>query len=128
MQAQFACYNEFNKNQREYNGYTADYTVEADYDLIEGIIDRVGGVDIAIDGKKYRYTGVQVVDMLSSGKSAQIKNQIIANVFKQISRKGFSKDDFVFIVENTKTDISIIDCLYWLDYIKDMSLRAEFVN
>lgn len=114
--------------QTEYYGYTADYTVELSYELIGGIIDRVGGINLEIDGEILRYTGVQVIDLISSGKASMIKQQLITQIFEQISKNKFSREDFVYIIEKSKSDLSIIDCIYWLEYIDDISGRVNFVN
>lgn len=114
--------------QTEYFGYTADYTVQVSYELIGGIIDRIGGISIGHGGEALRYTGVQVVDLIADGSAQDIKKQIILQIFNGISKNNFSKDDFVYIIENSKSNLSIIDCIYWLDYIEDMCNRISFVN
>ncbi len=114
--------------QTEYFGYTADYTVQVSYELIGGIIDRVGGVSIEYGGETLRYTGVQVVDLIASGGEMGLKKQIILQIFSGISKNNFSKDDFVYIIENSKSNLSIIDCIYWLDYLGDMCSQISFVN
>ena len=114
--------------QTEYFGYTADYTVQVSYELIGGIIDRIGGISIEYGGETLRYTGVQVVDLIADGSVKDLKKQIILQIFNGISKNNFSKDDFVYIIENSKSNLSIIDCIYWLDYIGDMCNRISFVN
>ena len=111
-----------------YYGYTADFTVETDYKLIGGIIDRIGGVNIEIDGEILRYTGVQVIDLISQNSNGNIKNQIIIGIFEQISKNNFSKNDFIYIIENSKGSLTVVDCVYWLDYIEQICGRINFVN
>lgn len=112
----------------EYFGYSADYAISVSYDLVEGIIDRVGGIDITHNGETMRYTGVQVIDMIAYGKVDDIKHQILMQIFKKISKNSFSKDDLVYLIENGKGNLSFIDCIDWLNYIKSMSERTSFVN
>ncbi len=112
----------------EYYGYTADYTVTTDYELIEGIIDRVGGIDITENGTTTRCMGVHVIDIIAYGRVDDIKKQTLKQIFKKISQNSFSKEDFVYIIENSKTDLSFFDCIDWLDYLKGMSSKVEFVN
>ncbi len=119
---------EFNGNTELYNGYNCDYTVQVSYQLIEGIIDRVGGIDLESDNETWRYTGIQVVDLISRGCSDELKRQILLKIFAGISKNNFTKDDFVYMVENSQTDLSVIDCIYWVDYIKDMSGQINFIN
>ncbi|MDO4608342.1 MAG: hypothetical protein Q4B40_04030 [Clostridia bacterium] len=119
---------EFEGNTAVYSGYSCDYTVQVSYQLIEGIVDRVGGVNLDIDGQIRRYTGIQVVDIISHGCDEDLKKDILLEIFTGISKNNFTKDDFVYIVENSKTDLSVIDCIYWVDYIKDMSCQINFIN
>ena len=111
-----------------YYGYTADFTVETDYKLIGGIIDRIGGVNIEIDGEILRYTGVQVIDLISQNSNDNIKNQIIIGIFEQISKNNFSKDDLLYIIENSNSSLTVIDCVYWLDHIGQICRTINFVN
>ena len=111
-----------------YYGYTVDFTVETDYQLIGGIVDRVGGVNIQLNGETLRYTGVQVIDLISVNLDANIKPQLITQIFKQISENDFSKDDFIYIIENSKSNLTVVDCIYWLDYIGEMRGNINFVN
>ncbi len=93
--------------------------------MIEGIVDRVGGVNLKIDGETFRYTGVQVADLLSGGYGSDLKNQIINQVFAQISKNGFFKSDFIYLIENAETDLSLVDCLGWIGYIKQMNITVQ---
>lgn len=111
-----------------YYGYTADFTVETDYKLIGGIIDRIGGVNIEIGGEILRYTGVQVIDLISQNSNDNIKNQIIIGIFEQISKNNFSKDDLLYIIENSNSSLTVIDCVYWLDHIGQICRTINFVN
>ena len=118
----------FDEDVSDYFGYTADYTVLADYYLISGIVDRVGGVNINTGNETLRYTGVQAVELISADSTGLIKKQIISEIFNQISKNSFSKDDFIYIIENSKSDLSIIDCIYWVGYIEKMSQNIVYVN
>lgn len=111
-----------------YFGYTVDFTVHTDYQLIGGIIDRIGGVNIEINGETLRYTGIQVIDLISKNYDKNIKPQIISQIFEQISKNNFSKDDFVYIIENSSSNLTIVDCIYWLDYIEKLCGRINLVN
>lgn len=118
----------FDESCPEYYGYTVDYTIQISYELIEGIVDRVGGIELEIDGQKQRYTGVQVIDLIAYGRVKDLKREIILQVFDKISKNSFSKDDFVYIIENSKSNLSFIECFDWIDYLKDMSGRVQYVN
>lgn len=112
----------------QYYGYTTDYTVQISYELIEGIVDRVGGIELEYGGQKLRYTGVQVIDLIAYGHAQEMKRQIVLEIFNKISKNSFSKDDFVYIIQNSESNLSFVDCIDWIDYLKDMSGRVNFVN
>lgn len=112
----------------EYFGYTCDYTVNVDYNLLSGIIDRTGGVNLNQNGETLRFTGVQVVDLLSVDNSGDIKKQLPHEIFNQISNNGFSKDDFLYLIKNADTDLKITDCIYWIDYFDKITKNVIFVN
>lgn len=118
----------YDKNNDLYYGYTADYTVEVTTELLSGIVDRIGGVNIQKDEETLRYTGVQVAELISQNEDSSIKTQIISEVFRQISKNGFTKENFVYIIQNAKTNLSLLDCIEWLDYIDEIRGNIQFMN
>lgn len=118
----------YDKNNNLYYGYTMDYTVEVDEQLVGGMVDSVGGVNVSVAGQTYRYTGVQVEELIKNTTDDSVKSQIIAEIFKNISKNGISKENFVYILQNAKTDLSILDCIYWLDYIDSIRENIVFIN
>lgn len=111
-----------------YFGYIIDFIVEIDYQFIGGIVDRVGGVNIDVNGEILRYTGVQVINLISENSDKNIKTQLITQIFKQVSKNNFSKSDFIYIIQNTKSNLTVVDCIYWLDYIDEICNKINFVN
>lgn len=107
-----------------YYGYPADYRIECDYPLIAGIIDNAGGVELERDEEILRYTGVQVVELLSY--SADLRSdtlEITIGLFKSISQNGFSVSDMTYILSNcTHTNLTLPICFNWSDYIPKMTL------
>ena len=118
----------YDPERPEYYGYTADYTVKMSYDLIEGIVDRVGGIEIKENGETVRYTGVHVIELIARGYSSETKKEIVLQIFNKISKNCFSVDDLVYITQNSESNLSFIDCIDWIDYLKDMSSRVYFIN
>ena len=118
----------FDSENSVYYGYTADFTVQTDYEFIGGIIDRVGGINIENGNETLRYTGIQAVDLISENTNSNIKNQIIGQIFEQISKNGFSKEDFLYIIENGTGSLTLTDCIYWFDSIDDVCKNIIFVN
>ena len=118
---------QYDKSNNMYFGYTIDYTVQVNQTLIAGLIDRIGGIVIRVNDEALRYTGMQVVELISNNHS-DIKQQIIKEIFKHISANGFSKEDFVYIIQNSKTDLSLLNCIYWLNHIGKIRNNINFVN
>lgn len=124
-----ALMDEYTEGVSEYLGYDISHTVFADYSLISGITDRVGGLELELNGEKLRYTGVQITDYLSRTPATnELKRQLISLIFERISKNGFSRDDLVYIIENSDTDLTVPDCFEWPAFISDMALRAVFIN
>ena len=97
--------------------------------MVSVIVDRVGGIDVEIDGNKYAYTGVQVEELITTTVLEEdLKKQLILEIINQISKNGFSKEDFLCIIENSKTNLTLPDCYLWEDYIMDTCKTVRFVN
>ena len=111
-----------------YYGYTMDYIVEVDEQLIGGIVDRVGGVNVSVGGQTYRYTGSQVDELMKTVSSDSVKSQIISEIFKQISKNGFTRENFVYILQNAETNLTIIDCINWLGFIDKIKENIVFMD
>lgn len=111
-----------------YYGYSANFIVQLDYYLIAEIVDRVGGVNIELNGEVLRYTGVQIIDLTSSNIKDDLKPKIITSIFNQISQNKLSTEDFLYIIENSEGDLEVVDCIYWLDYARVMFDNINFVN
>lgn len=118
----------YDPTRPEYFGYGVDYTIYTSYELIAGIVDRVGGIEIEKDDTHMRYTGVHIVELLAKDNSAEIKNQIISQLFLKISQNGLSTDDFIYIIENSDSNLPLTECIFWLDYIKKMSENVMFIG
>ena len=112
----------------EHLGYPIDYHINADFELISGLIDRVGGVELKIDGTTLRYTGVQVSDLLCSDDRNDVKKQVFSAFFENISKNGFSKGDFVYIIDNSETDLTMPVCFDWPKRLEQMCRGVSFVN
>lgn len=111
-----------------YYGYNVDFTVNLDYEAIAGIIDRIGGINLEASGEILRYTGVQITEILSVNDEEELKTEIITAIFETISKNGFSNSDFVYIIENSNTDLTVPDCFYWSESFSDMCRRVWFIN
>ena len=110
-------------------GYSVDFSFKIDYPVIAEIIDRIGGIEMK-SGKDYmRFTGTQITDMLSySTDTDALRQKIIMASLKSVSKNGLSDDDFIYIIENTDTLLTVPDYLLWKDYLEDMCMRTVSIN
>lgn len=112
----------------DYAGYPIDYKFDLDYYVLSGIFDRLGGIDLEAQGELLRYTGVQVCDLINNGVSPDIPIKIVSSLCRKIYENGFSTDDFVFLIDNTNTALTVPECFYWQKYIKSLFSNSVFVN
>ena len=117
------------KDNDNYFGYPVNFTVKGDYGLVAGIIDRIGGIELTENGETLRLTGVQVADMLTrTVDDGSLKREVISAAFSQIAKSGFERDCFVYIIENSKTDITVPDCYRWHEYMSELCRSGGIVN
>lgn len=109
-------------------GYDIQYTLQTDATFLEGIVDKLGGIDLDIQNTPLRYTGVQVCDLISRNTDVELKRQILSSIFTKISKVGFSTDGFVFMIENSDTALTVPDCIYWAEHLKNMCMRYMIIN
>lgn len=119
---------DFDPQKAVYAGYSVDHIIYADRHLTEGIIDRVGGAELYLNGEKLRYTGVQVTELISTGCTAELKKHIISAILDGISKNGFSLDDLVFIIENGNTTLTVPDCYSWPEKLSSMCTRSNVIT
>lgn len=110
-------------------GYPVNYHIQADYSFMADIIDFIDGIELPAENELLRYTGVQVVEMLAAAEDpAQLKREIISAVLQKISENGFERDGFLYIIENSKTNLTVPDCYYWSDHIADLCRNGGIIN
>ena len=117
------------ETQKSYNGYTVSYKIEADYRFIANMIDRLGGIELYDSGETLRYTGMQILNKVEKDpENTDYKKEIIRKFFDMVALNGMTRADFVYIIENTNTDITIPDCYYWPPYIKKIAKNLQFMD
>lgn len=104
-------------------GYPIDYTIIGNYDLLEYIIDSLGGIELETENETLRYTGVQIADTLrKTTDTKEVYKKIIPKIFDKIKEQGIMREDLLYIIENSETNLTFPDCYYWSDYIKELSI------
>lgn len=110
-------------------GYSIDYYINCDYKLVGYLTDTVGGVELENESEIYRYTGSQITEMLEySSVKTNLKREITKKLIEGISQNGFTKENLLYITENSETDLSFSDGILFVDYIADTCSFIRFVN
>lgn len=110
-------------------GYPINYRVEADYSFVADIIDFTDGIELPSNDGLLRYTGVQITAMLeTAADTSELKREIISAVIEKISQRGFERENFLYIIENTETNLTVPDCYYWSDHIAELCKDGEIIN
>ena len=110
-------------------GYSIDYIINSDYELLSGIIDIIGGIELESDGQNLVYTGVQAVDILvTAPDSYGLKKEIIEKILYKISQNGFYRQDFLYITENSETNLTVPDFYYWQDSMSEICKTVRILD
>jgi len=117
------------KKDKSVYGYSIDYTVEGDYNLLAGIIDILGGIELDIGEEPLIYTGVQTVEILSkTPETKDLGRKIIEEILKKIAINGFWRQDFLFILENSVTNLTVPNFYYWQGEMKEICKTVRILD
>ena len=110
-------------------GFEVQYNAVCDYPFIMNFIDHIGGIELADDDGVYRYTGVQVCNLLASFKEdTALRARILEAVFTKISKSGFSTDALYCIIEETETTLSMPACYGWCENMSKLCSSFNILN
>ncbi len=109
-------------------GYTVDYTVKTDISVLGDIIDYVDGIELSINDTVLRYTGVQVVELMSVSTSDDLKKAILKGIALKISQNGIGADLFLNIIEKSKTDLKLPDCYFWAESMNELCRNLQIID
>jgi hypothetical protein len=114
--------------ENEIYGYPLDFRVTATSDLICVMADYLNGLELEIEGENYRYTGVQIKDILATENGEDLKSKLIKSICRRILSSRPQVDFFASIIENSQTDLNLVDCYFWDDYITDLCENLYFID
>lgn len=110
-------------------GYSVDYLVEGDYYLLADIIDAADGIELQSDDGKYRYTGVQIAELLSNTvDTEELKRNIIAALTRKTADFGIDENVFYDIIKKGDTNLTVPDCHRWAEYLSLLCKNCTVVN
>lgn len=113
----------------ELYGYSINYNISGDYSLVGEIVDLVGGIEITLEETTLSYTGVQIKELLeTTPQNLDLRKKIIEEIAFKICQNGFSKEDFMRVIELSQTNLTFPDCYYWSQYISDVCKTVRFIN
>jgi hypothetical protein len=116
------------QTENEIYGYPVTFKINADTNLIALIIDYVGGVDLTLENETYRYTGLQVKDLIETTNSKDLRREVIKSICSKISENGIETDFFTKILENSDTDLKFTDCYFWAKEIDTLCQNLWFID
>lgn len=111
-------------------GGTFDYTVRAQVDFLSDLVDRVGGISLCVGGETLRYTGSQVTEMMAAGITPDLKpgNTVREALIRKIAQRGLRSGDLQKMIEQSQTNLTVMDCLRWEEYLPTLFANAVFME
>lgn len=100
--------------------YRTDYRFFADNSFTGRLCDRIGGIDIYENGKNQRYFSASLTEFCTEKPDYDKMLKISRAFFEKISNTGLSSDDFMFIIEYTKSDLPYSRCYDWIGSVKEL--------
>ncbi len=110
-------------------GYYVDCEANANFDFLARFIDNFGGIELNT-GKEgvFKYTGVQITEMLKGTNDASFKKTVILKVLTAIKTKGLERSDLLMLIEGTDTDLNFPSAYYLHDTVNLALNTVTFVN
>ncbi len=109
-------------------GYEVYKTIDTDYSFLGSLADRLGGLELEADGKPYKYTGVQLKERLATTTDRTLRRQLAAELLGRFYSRGLTKEDLVFVIENTETTLNFPDAYNLSAMISAVCKNINFIN
>ena len=101
--------------------YQITYKFYADEDFLPLLADRLGGVEAEDEkGEKKTYFSAAVREFFQKKPDEENRKKLAVAFFEKFSKTGLSSEDFMFIIEETKTNLVYSVCYDWLPLVKVM--------
>lgn len=110
-------------------GFNITHTCVCDYTFLMDFIDIIGGIELTNENEHYRYTGVQIANLIASFKEdVSLRARILESVFTKIKKNGFSNEALSCIIENTQTTLSAPACYGWIENMSSLCASFNIIN
>lgn len=106
--------------------YEITYTVRVGEDFLGKLCDRLGGIDIAENGKTERYFSASLEEFYGKKPDYEKLYKISGSFFEKIANMGLSSEDFMFIIEISDTDLTYSVCYGWIDRLPELFCNCIF--
>lgn len=109
-------------------GYYVDCEADATFDFLARFIDNFGGIELNTDNGLFKYTGVQITEMLKGTNDIIFKKTIISRVCERMRLQGLERADLLMLIEGTDTDLNFPSAYYLHDTVNSALGTLTFVN
>lgn len=109
-------------------GYSLDYKITANGDLLSEITDYLNGLELTILGEDYRYTGQQIKALIEIDNTKRLRYKIIDAIFNRIVSNGVATDFFGLIIKKSETNLNLVDCYFWSEYLTVLSKNLRYID
>lgn len=101
--------------------YLTDGIFNVKSDFLARLSDRLGGIEMTDEtGEKSLFFSSSIISFCEQKLGYDEILQLCLSFFEKISKTGLSSEDFMFIIEETESDISFSVCYDWIPHIKEM--------
>lgn len=112
----------------EIYGYPLDYKITTTNEILGQITDYLNGIELTKENATFRYTGAQILDLLKTNDLELLERDLITAICKKITRNTIRVDFFALVIQNSKTELSLIDCYFWADYMDEICKNVYFID
>ena len=107
--------------------FTTDFTFHITDVFLGRFCDRLGGIEMeGENGGKRLYFSAALAEFCGQNPDTDKMQKISSAFFEKISKTGLSSEDFMFIIEETKSDLSYTVCYDWIGRLEEMLLNCVF--
>lgn len=127
-QCEIRIYNDHAEEQGEKSKYNVNYRMNITADFLCRLCDRIGGIQLNEGSGERRYFSTGLRKKLEEKTDSKGRSEICSAFFEKFAKIGLSSDDFMFIIEETESDLSFPVCYRWISHFKEMASNCIFIK
>ena len=110
-------------------GYHTNCIADANFDFLARFIDNFGGIELTDgQGETFKYTGVQITEMLKKTNDIVFKKTVITKLLMAMENKGVERSHLVSFIEQCETGLNYPSIYYLHDTLNSALSYVSFVN